>query len=293
MKTHKRPIDEPTGTETTGHVWDGIRELDTPLPRWWLWIFYATIVWAVGYWILFPAWPMLNQATPGVLGYSSRANVEADLAAVADTRAVLDQRIAAGSFAEISADPALLDHARRAGASAFKLACVQCHGTGAEGSQTLGYPNLNDDDWIWGGTPDAIFATLNHGIRDTADAKARNSAMPAYGTLGILKPDQIGDIAHYVLSLSAGDHDAAAAARGAAVYNTQCFACHGKTGEGNRALGAPNLKDAIWLYGGTHEAIVAQITAPRLGMMPGWSARMDEATRKSLALYVHSRGGGE
>jgi cytochrome c oxidase cbb3-type subunit 3 len=293
MTQHKKPVDETTGTVTTGHVWDGIRELDTPLPRWWLWIFYATIVWSIGYWVLYPAWPLVSQATPGVLGFSSRQQVEADLAAVATARAALDQQIAMASFDEIRADAALLDHAQRAGGSAFKLACVQCHGTGAEGSQTLGYPNLNDDDWLWGGTPEALYATIAHGIRDTSDGKARNSAMPAYGAMGLLTPAQIDDVAHYVLSLSAGEHDAAAAERGAVVYNTQCFACHGKTGEGNRALGAPNLADAIWLYGGTHGAIAAQIANPRLGMMPAWSGRFDDAGLKSLALYVHSLGGGE
>jgi cytochrome c oxidase cbb3-type subunit 3 len=288
-----KPVDEPTGTVTTGHVWDGIRELDTPLPRWWLWLFYATIVWAVIYWVLFPAWPMLKQATPGVLGYSSRQDVETDLRTVAAGRAVLDEKIAALSFDEIRADPALMDHARRSGASAFKIACVQCHGTGAEGSQKLGYPNLNDDDWLWGGTPEEVFTTISHGVRDKADPKSRSSAMPAYGALGLLKPDQISDVADYVLSLAGTEHDAAAAERGAAVYNAQCFACHGKTGEGNKALGAPALRDAIWLYGGSHADIVAQVTNPRMGMMPSWSARFGEADRKKLALYVHSLGGGE
>lgn len=293
MAKTPKPIDDVTGTPTTGHVWDGISELNTPLPRWWVWLFYATIIFSVIYWILFPAWPMFQQATPGVLGYSSRQNVEATLKEVAASRAALDEKIAALSFDEIRADPTLMDYARRSGASTFKIACVQCHGTGAEGSQQYGYPNLNDDSWLWGGKPDQIFTTISHGVRDPADEKSRKSAMPAYGTLGLLKPDQISDVADYVLSLSGAPHDAAAAARGAATFNTQCFACHGKEGQGNQALGAPRLNDAIWLYGGTHADIVAQVTHPRMGMMPSWSARFDEADRKKLALYVHSLGGGQ
>lgn len=293
MSDAKRPIDEPTGTETTGHVWDGIRELDTPLPRWWLWIFYATVLWAVIYMILYPSVPLLKRAWPGVLGFSSRQNVEDDINRVAASRAELDQRIAAASFEEITADPTLLDYAQRSGSSAFKLVCVQCHGSGAAGSQDLGYPNLNDDAWLWGGTIDEIFQTISHGVRNGEDPEARDSMMPAFGELGMLQRPEIEDVAAYVLSLSGADHDAAAAARGKETFATQCAACHGEQGEGNTALGAPNLSDAIWLYGGSRAEIIAQIWSPKHGAMPPWAERFDEATRKKLALYVHALGGGQ
>lgn len=292
MSDDKKPIDEPTGTETTGHVWDGIRELNTPLPRWWLYLFYATIVWAVIYMALYPSIPLLERAWPGLLEYSSRERVEDELVTVAASREELDVQIAASSFDEIMADPILFDYAQRSGESAFKLVCVQCHGSGLQGSQELGYPNLNDDVWLWGGTPDAIYATITHGIRNEVDPDARSSAMPAYGVLGILDRNEISDVAHYVLSLSGAEHDEEAAAEGQATYTAQCAACHMPDGSGNPLLGAPRLNDPIWLYGGSHEQIVAQIQNPRLGVMPPWGERFDEATRKKLTLYVHSRGGG-
>lgn len=293
MSASKPDIDETSGIETTGHSWDGIKELNNPLPRWWLILFYATIVWAVAYWVFFPAIPLLSQATPGVLGYSSRQAVQQDLASVAEARTELDDQIASKSFEDIRADAALFDYARRSGGSAFKIACVQCHGAGAAGSQELGYPNLNDDAWLWGGTPEQIYHTISHGVRNGVDDQARNSAMPAYGTLGILDRAQISDVADYVLSLSGEEHDEAAAERGAETYATQCAACHGADGGGNPMLGAPRLNDALWLYGGSHAQLVAQIADPRMGVMPPWTDRFDEATRKKLALYVHSLGGGQ
>ncbi|WP_108661149.1 cytochrome-c oxidase, cbb3-type subunit III [Acuticoccus kandeliae] len=293
MSAEKRHVDEPTGVETTGHVWDGIRELDNPLPRWWLYIFYATILWALVYVILYPAIPLVRQATPGLLGYSTREVVEADLKRVMESRAELDDKIASMSLEDIAHDPTLLDYAQRSGASSFKLVCVQCHGSGATGSEELGYPNLNDDAWLWGGTRDAIFTTISHGVRNADDPDARTSIMPAFGTMGMLNRQQINDVADYVLSLSGAEHDEAAAAEGAPIFAAQCAVCHGAGGEGNTALGAPRLSDPIWLYGGTHEAIVAQVTSPRLGVMPSWKNYFDDATRKKLALYVHSLGGGQ
>lgn len=291
--SENRPVDEPTGVETTGHVWDGIRELDNPLPRWWLWIFYATIIWSIGYMIAYPAIPLLERALPGVLGYSSRQAVEDDLVRVEESRAELDSQIASMSLEEIAADPTLVDYARRSGASAFKLVCVQCHGSGAVGSQELGYPNLNDDAWLWGGTLDDIYHTISHGVRNGLDPQERFSAMPAYGALQMLDSRQISDVAHTVLSLSGAAHDEEAAARGEEIYATECAACHGAEGEGDTTLGAPRLNDALWLYGGGHDAIMAQVATPRMGVMPPWADYFDEATRKKLALYVHSLGGGQ
>ncbi|MEM7694612.1 MAG: cytochrome-c oxidase, cbb3-type subunit III [Pseudomonadota bacterium] len=289
----KKDIDDATGIETTGHEWDGLKELNNPLPRWWLYILYATIIWAIGYMILYPSIPLINQGWPGVLGWSSRGDVAQELDGVAESRKAFDARIAALSFDEIRADPALFNYAQRSGASAFKLVCSQCHGSGAVGDQELGYPNLNDDAWLWGGTMDAIYHTISHGVRNGVDPAARNSVMPAYGTLGILTAAQIADTAHHVLSLSGLDHDGAAAARGTDIYMTQCAACHGPDGAGNPILGAPRLSDALWLYGASHAQVVAQISNPRLGVMPPWAERFDEATRKKLAIYVHQLGGGQ
>jgi len=289
----KRPIDEPSGIETTGHEWDGIRELDNPLPRWWLYILYATIIFAVGYTIAYPSIPLIERAWPGALKWSSRQELVVDMAATEKSRAAMDAQLASRSFEEIAADTGLMDYAQRSGASAFKIVCVQCHGSGAQGSQELGYPNLNDDAWLWGGTMDAIYNTISHGVRNTEDPDARNSAMPAYGALGILDRNQISDVSDHVRALAGLEHDEAASERGAETFATQCAACHGADGEGNPLLGAPRLADAIWLYGAEHEQIMAQVANPRMGVMPPWAQRFDEATRKKLAIYIHSLGGGE
>ncbi|MCB1380253.1 MAG: cytochrome-c oxidase, cbb3-type subunit III [Alphaproteobacteria bacterium] len=283
--------DEITGTATTGHEWDGIKELNTPLPKWWLWTFYGTVIWGLAYTVAYPAWPLINGATPGILGYSSRADVAAEIA-VAKTAQKADlDKIAAASVDDIIKDDAMRDFAIAGGAAAFKVNCVQCHGSGAAGSP--GYPNLNDDDWLWGGTADAIHTTLQNGIRYTSNSDTRDSQMPAFGADGILNAEQIGDVANYVVSMSGGEADAGAAERGKTVFAENCAACHGDDGKGNRDLGAPNLTDAISLFGGTVDAVKAQVNKPRHGVMPAWSGRLDETTIKQLAVYIHSLGGGE
>jgi cytochrome c oxidase cbb3-type subunit 3 len=282
--------DSITGTPTTGHEWDGIKELNNPLPRWWLWTFYATIVWAIAYSIAYPAWPLINTATAGLLGYSSRANVARE---IADARAAQGQwleRISTSSLDQIASDPELLAFARAGGAAAFRVNCVQCHGSGAAGGR--GYPNLNDDDWLWGGTLEQIHKTLENGIRFAGDADTRDSQMPAFAD-GILTPAQISDVAEYVLKISGQTSDAAAATRGEQVFAENCVSCHGEKSEGNRELGAPRLTDPIWLLNGSKDAIIAQIGHPRMGVMPAWKGRLDENTIKQLAIYVHSLGGGE
>ena len=283
--------DEISGTPTTGHEWDGIRELNTPLPRWWLYTFYGTVIWGLAYTIAYPAWPLLNSATPGILGWSSRGALEEQVtAARAAQQANLD-KISAMSVDDILKDPQLLAFAQAGGAAAFKVNCVQCHGSGAAGG--VGYPNLNDDDWLWGGTPDALYTTLRNGIRYTANADTRDSQMPAFGADGILTPEQIDDVTNYTVSLSGGGADAARAEAGKAVFAENCASCHGEDGKGGRDFGAPNLTDGIWLYGGSLDQVKAQIVKPRMGVMPAWSHRLDDATIKELAVYVHSLGGGE
>jgi cytochrome c oxidase cbb3-type subunit 3 len=283
--------DEISGTSTTGHEWDGIKELNTPLPRWWLYTFYGTVIWALGYTIAYPAWPLLTSATPGVLGYSSRADVSESIeVAKAAQKDNLD-KIAAASVDDILKDPQLLSFAQAGGAAAFKVNCVQCHGSGAAGG--AGYPNLNDDDWLWGGTPDAIYLTLKHGIRYTEDAATRDSQMPAFGADGILTPEQIDQVANYTLTLAGEPADAAKAEAGKQIYAENCASCHGEDGTGGRDFGAPNLTDKIWLFGGSIDEVKAQIAKPRMGVMPGWEKRLDDATIKQLTVYVHALGGGE
>jgi cytochrome c oxidase cbb3-type subunit 3 len=284
-------IDLPTGQETTGHEWDGIKELNTPLPRWWLWTFYACIAFALVYVVLYPAVPLVNSATRGVLGYSTRGEVETALTAAKAAQAGNLERVATLSLDEIAADPELKRFAVAGGRSAFLVNCVQCHGSGAAGS--TGYPNLNDDDWLWGGTLDDIQTSISHGIRYAQDSEARVSQMPAFGADGILTAGEIAETAEYVLALSSQEHDAAVAEKGKALFADNCAACHGETGGGTRELGAPALNDAIWLYGSDRATIVAQISRPRHGVMPAWAQRLDPTLVKQLTLYVHSLGGGE
>lgn len=285
----KKHVDEISGVETTGHEWDGIRELNNPMPRWWVWTFYATIVWALGYVIAYPAWPMLTSATSGVLGYSSRGALKTELAAADTARQAFSDAIATKSVNEIIADSQLREFAAAAGSAAFKVNCIQCHASGAQGSP--GFPNLNDDDWLWGGSAEAIRQTIAHGIRYAGDADTRISEMPAFGD--ILDKDQIRQVSSYVASLAGHSTDEQAAAAGKQVFADNCTSCHGDDAKGNRELGAPNLADAIWLYGSSEADIARQVRTPRHGVMPAWSARLGETTVKELAVYVHSLGGGE
>ncbi len=281
--------DPVTGTETTGHEWDGIRELNTPLPRWWLWTFYLTVVWGIGYCIAYPAWPLLDRATAGILGHSTRAEVEARIAEVDARNADVAARLAAADLATLARDDPAYRYGVAGGAAVFRAHCSQCHGEGAAGA--VGYPNLLDDDWLWGGTLDAIAASVRHGIRNDTDEDARWSEMPAYGEF--LEEGQIAAAAEFVLQLSGQAHDPELAASGAAVFAEECAACHMDAGTGDRESGAPNLADAIWLYGGDREAIAESITYSRFGVMPAWGRRLDEVEIRAVTLYVHQLGGGE
>ncbi len=286
-----RPVDDFTGIETTGHVWDGIRELDNPLPRWWQWIFWGTVVWSIGYWIVYPAWPLISSHTTGMFGYSSRAEVARDIADAQERQKVHLDKLKDASLEQIRTDAGLREFALAGGRSAFNVNCSQCHGSGAQGF--IGYPNLNDDEWIWGGTLDAISHTITHGIRNADSDEAHQSDMPAFGRDELLDKAQIGDVADYVLMISGQSGDGAAAQRGKPLYEENCAACHGDAGEGNAELGAPALNNGIWLYGGDRQAIVDTITNSRAGVMPAWGKILDDVTVKKLAIYVHSLGGGK
>jgi cytochrome c oxidase cbb3-type subunit 3 len=286
----EREVDALSGTQTTGHEWDGIKELDTPLPRWWLILFYATIAVAAVMWVLLPAWPGVTGYTRGILGQSDRANVVLELKKLQARRAKYASQLLQKTPDEIEKDPQLFQFAMAAGEAAFGDNCATCHGAGGRGAK--GYPSLADDVWLWGGTYADIEHTIRVGARND-NPNARFSQMPAFGRDGMLKPDQVDDLTDYVLALSGGKHDAAAAARGAPLFAANCVSCHGADGSGKRDLGAPSLRDKVWLYGGKREDVRAQIWSGRGGVMPTWEARLDPTTIRALTIYVHALGGGE
>jgi cytochrome c oxidase cbb3-type subunit 3 len=283
----EKEIDRVSGVSTTGHEWDGLKELNNPLPKWWLYVFYGCIAWALVQYVLYPAWPTLSGFTPGILGHSQRQVALDAVAAGRAERLAKAGGLGEASLSDIRSNPKLLQFALANGHAAFGDNCSPCHGSGAVGGP--GYPNLQDNDWLWGGKPEDILTTLKVGIRST-HPDARQSLMPAFGKDGILKAEEIGAVADHVLSLSG---KATSSPAGAQIYAANCLACHGEKGEGNKELGAPNLADGIWLNGSTKAAIVAQITNPKLGVMPTWEGRLDPMTLKSLAIYVHALGGGE
>lgn len=287
----QKHIDEISGVETTGHEWDGIRELNNPLPRWWLQIFYATCIWALIYWILYPAWPLVSSYTKGVLGVSQRAQVVEDINEAVQAQSQFLARIEKASLADIRGDQELLNFALAGGRAAFSVNCSQCHGRGAQGF--TGFPNLNDDEWLWGGTLDDIHFTIVHGIRNDQSDEAHDSAMPAFLADGILERPQVDAVAHYVSRLAGGENDTAKADEGAGLYAENCASCHGEKGEGMAELGAPALNNQIWLYGGDLKSLKKTISYSRAGVMPAWGLKLDPVTVKQLAVYVHSLGGGQ
>ena len=280
--------------DTTGHTWDGIKEFNNPLPRWWLWTFYATCIWGLIYTIAYPAWPGLTGASAGFLGYSTRGEVAEDIAAVEEAQAPIRAALVEADLTAITPDanPELYNYAIQGGAAVFASWCSQCHGSGADGvAMGNGYPNLLDDDWLWGGTIDDIYLTVAHGIRNENDPDARYSAMTAFGD--ILSDEEIGQVVAYVLNISGQEHDAALATAGETVYLDNCAACHMDNGEGDVFLGAPNLTDAIWLYDGSAEGIEHTVRNARFGVMPSWSDRLSEAEIRAVSVWVHAQGGGE
>jgi len=299
----KKPVQPKKPTVgTTGHSWDGIEELNNPLPRWWVWIFYATIVWGIWYTIAYPAWPMIKGATAGYLGYSTRAQVAEDIAAVEAANAALMTQLAAADLKTLANNPELQGFAVNGGAAIFRANCSQCHGSGAAGSgesglSAAGYPNLLDDDWLWGGAIEDIAYTVTHGIRNEQSLDSRWSEMTAFGDT--LETAEIDAVVQHVRAISGQEHDAAQAEAGSVVFMDQCSGCHGEAGEGNRDVGAPMLNDAIWLYGGDVESLTATVVNGRFGVMPAWGEKwrvgtgLDQAEINAVAAYVHQLGGGE
>lgn len=285
---HKKDIDHISGVETTGHEWDGLKELNNPAPRWWLWIFYISVIWSIGYWIVYPAWPTLSGATKGTFGWTQFEKLKAEQAEIVQRQGQYLSKFHEASFDQIMADPELYAFATAGGASAFKDNCATCHGTGGAGGP--GYPNLNDDDWLWGGQIANIYQTIQFGIRSGHD-DAHISQMPSFGVDGLLKRDQVTTLVDYVVSLGKPGDPAAHA--GHTIFQEKCASCHGPDGKGNREFGAPNLTDALWLYGGTRDTIYKTIYYGRNGVMPYWKGRLDDDTIRQLTVYVHSLGGGE
>ena len=278
--------DPLTGVETTGHAWDGIRELNTPLPTWWLYVLWATVAWAIGYWIVYPAWPGLSDYTRGVLGYSSRAELARSLEEAAQARAPWLEKFQARTVAEIAKDNQLLAYAMAGGRAVFADNCAPCHGAGGAGAPN--YPVLADDDWLWGGTLEAIEATIRFGVR-SGHAEARVSEMPSFGADGTLRREEIGAVADYVIALAKGGSEGS----GKQIFADNCAACHGPEGQGMAEVGGPNLTDAIWLYGSGRDPVIAQVTKPRHGVMPAWQGRLKDVEIKQAAIYVHALGGGK
>ncbi|TYB82103.1 cytochrome-c oxidase, cbb3-type subunit III [Maritimibacter fusiformis] len=284
---------EKDEVQTTGHEWDGIQEFNNPLPRWWLWVFYATIVWGIGYFIAYPAWPMITKATPGLIGFSTRANVQEEIDRFAEMNAEVRAQLASADLTTLADDTEVYNFAIQSGRATFATFCSQCHGSGAAGAK--GYPNLLDNDWIWGGEIEDIAYSIRHGIRNLEDDDARYSEMPAFGD-DYLSDEEISQVVAYVMSLSPVTRDAAdmtLAAEGETVFADNCASCHMEDGTGDRAQGAPNLTDAIWLYGSDQAEIEASVRNGPFGVMPAWGSRLDEAEVKAVAAYVHQLGGGE
>ncbi len=273
--------------ETTGHEWDGISEYNIGAPRWWLIVWVICIIWSFIYWIFYPTWPVFGGNTKGTLNWTQQSQLKESQSEIDAIRSGYLEKITKLDLQEIQKDPNLMEFSLVGGRAAFKENCAACHGTGAQGSK--GFPNLNDDDWLWGGKVEDIYQTLLYGIRSSHD-KTRFSQMPSFGLDKILNHEEIENVAEYVMSLSDKSINNP---KGEAVFKANCVACHGNDGKGSRSVGAPNLTDSIWLYGGKKEDIVYTVTYSRAGVMPYWNGRLEDATIKQLALYVHSLGGGE
>ena len=283
----EKRIDDKTGEITTGHNYDGIEELNTPLPRWWLWTFYVTIIWGVIYTIAYPAWPMISHSTNGLLNFSTRLEVAEDIALHNAKNKNLTAALLDTDLDNFDPQSDLHRYASARGASVFRAQCSQCHGSGAAGSQ--GYPNLLDDDWLWGGSLIEIANSVRHGIRNLTDDQARYSEMPKFGE--VLDKNEISKLVAHVQDLS--NKVTVQNSESANLFAENCSSCHGPAGRGDRELGAPNLTDTIWLYGDDAESITISIIGGRFGVMPAWGQKLSEVDVRSVSVYLHSLGGGE
>lgn len=258
---------ESTEGSVTGHSWDGLEEYNNPLPKWWLYLFYITIAFGLGYLALYPG---LGKFA-GLLNWTETSQYDAEVAAADAQYGPLFEQYAATDIPTLAKN----EQAMEMGNRLFLTYCSQCHGSDAGGAK--GFPNLTDDDWLWGGTPEQIEQTILQG---------RYAMMPSH--LPMIGEKGIKPVTQYVLSLSGRDHDEALAAEGATKFNSFCFACHKADGTGNEALGAPNLTDNTWLYGGSASAIEQSIRDGRAGQMPAQKGLLGEHKVHVLAAYVYS-----
>lgn len=279
--------DPITGRITTGHEWNGIEELDTPVPRVVLFFLITTTLFCIGYWIAMPAWPLWSTYTKGILGIDQREIVARQVADAHKERAPWVDKIATMDFAAIQADPDLMGRVELAGRTLFDDNCAACHGLKATGGP--GFPNLSAKSWLWGGTPDKIAETIRIGINSTND-NTRISQMTAFGRDGVLDATQIGNVVAYVRSLSGqggGDPaEAPAIQAGKEVFAANCVSCHGDDAKGKQDMGAPDLTDKTWIYGGDLESVFTSVYSGRQGHMPHWDTRLSPVDIKILALYV-------
>jgi len=253
--------------ELVGHVWDeNLEEYNNPLPRWWMWLFYITIVFSLAYLVLYPGLGTFS----GIKKWTSTGQYEGEQAHAKQQFEPIYEKYAAMDIKAVAADPA----AREIGQRLFLNHCAQCHASDARGGQ--GFPNLTDNDWLYGGEPDQIKASIMNG---------RQGVMPPFGA--VLGEQGVQDVAHYVMSLSGLTHDSLRSSRGAPLFQANCVACHGPEGKGNTAIGAPNLTDKTWLYGGGESAIMKTVTNGRSGKMPAWGEFLGESKAHLLASYVY------
>lgn len=279
--------DPHTGYLTTGHEWSGIKELNTPVPRAVYFFLIATALFSVGYWILMPAWPTGVTFTKGLLGIDQRTTLEADLREAAAERKTWSDQIEAKSYDDIRKDSKLMRIVRQTGQTLYRENCAACHGSSAQGSK--GYPSLTNGSWLWGGDPATVAETIRVGI-NSSHKDSRASQMMAFGRDGVLKEREVDDVVDYVRSLSdpkvARDTPAPRLGAGKAVFAANCAACHGDDGKGKTEMGAPDLTDHFWIYGGDLQSVSSSVWNGRQGKMPTWEERLSALDRKILALYL-------
>lgn len=289
--TERDPV---TGRKTTGHEWNGIKELDTPVPRGVLLFLVVTHLWAIGWWFFAPAWPLGTTYTKGILDLSQKQTVEESIIEGQNQRATWATRIENESYDTILADQDLMQIVRGTGRQLFGDNCAACHGV--DGRGRANYPDLTDDDWLWGGGPELIEQTMRVGI-NSQHPDSRIAQMPSFGRDGMLERDQVRSVASYVYSLTNPDYSTPTTlpqiTAGQEVFVATCAACHGEDAKGNREMGAPNLTDGRWIYGGDLQSIIASVHGGREGHMPTWDERLTNTEIRLLSLYVHDLGTGQ
>lgn len=277
--------DPLTGHRTTGHEWNGIKELNTPVPRIVYFFLITTTLFGLVYWVFMPALPLGTTYTKGILGYDERNIVRRDLARAAQDQAHWRDVVAQADFATIAADETVMGNVREAGHALFGQNCAVCHGVDASGN--AGFPGLSTGALNWGDTPEAIEETIRVGI-NSAHPESRSAQMPAFGRDGILQRAEIEAVAAYVhdLGRSGADGTAADHPEGAEIFAANCAACHGDDARGNADVGAPDLADDKWLYGGGLQTVYSSVWAGREGHMPTWEGRLGSLNIKILATYL-------